>query len=174
MLGLTGVVDKIRLLLDGRPSAGAKHGISRSRHPDPKDAINAACREEGHTWKDRLLNPANTIHLLTFQVLNENTALNDVPRRSGEAFTGSALCKARKRLPLGVFKRLLERLADTLLPRAGGPGGDDGRWHGHRVFIMDGSSFSMPDTPESKTNGRPGTVGRSSSLPACPLRLQDA
>jgi hypothetical protein len=27
LLGLTGVVDKIRLLLDGRPSAGAKYGI---------------------------------------------------------------------------------------------------------------------------------------------------
>src|SRR3954463_12497237 len=76
-----------------------------------KDAINAACREEGHTWKDRLLNPANTIHLLALQGLNEKNALKDLPRRSGEAFTGSALCKARKRLPLGVFKRLLERLA---------------------------------------------------------------
>src|SRR3954447_12218056 len=27
LLGLTGVVDKIRLLLDGRPSAGARHGM---------------------------------------------------------------------------------------------------------------------------------------------------
>ena len=81
-----------------------------------KEAINAACREEKYTWKDRLLNPANTIHLFMLQVLNQNTPFNDVPRRSGESFTGSAFCKARKRLPLGVFKRLLCRLADKLLP----------------------------------------------------------
>ena len=138
-----------------------------------KDAINAACREEKYTWKDRLLNPANTIHLLALQVLNENAALNDVPRRSGEAFTGSALCKARKRLPLGVFKRLLERLADTLLPRTGGRHGeDDGRWHGHRVFIMDGSSCSMPDTPElQKEFGQPGNQRPGCGFPVAHLML---
>ena len=85
-----------------------------------KEAINAACREENYTWKDRLLNPANTIHLFILQVLNENTPLNDLPHRSGESFTGSAFCKARKRLPLGVFQRLLRRLADTLLPHSSG------------------------------------------------------
>ncbi len=114
-----------------------------------KEAIDDACRKENYTWKDRLLNPANTVHLFMLQVLNENAALNDVPRRSGESFTGSAFCKARKRLPLGVFKRLLCRLAETLLPRGDGTrGDDDGRWLGHRVFIMDGSSCSMSDTPE--------------------------
>jgi hypothetical protein len=25
-----------------------------------REAINTACREEGYTWKDRLLNPTNT------------------------------------------------------------------------------------------------------------------
>ena len=29
-----------------------------------KEAINAACREEHYTWKDWLLNPINTVHLL--------------------------------------------------------------------------------------------------------------
>ena len=84
-----------------------------------KEAINAACREEKYTWKDRLLNPANTVHLFILQILNHNTPLNDLPRKSGESFTGSAFCKARKRLPLGVFKSLLRRLADTLLPHSG-------------------------------------------------------
>src|SRR5271166_1751593 len=79
-----------------------------------KDAINAVCREEKYTWKDRLLNPINTIHLFIIQVLNGNTPLNDVPRKSGESFTGSAFCKARKRLPLGVLRSLLRHLADTL------------------------------------------------------------
>ncbi len=137
-----------------------------------KDAINVACREEGYTWKDRLLNPSNTIHLLALQALNENTALVDVPRRSGDSFTGSALCKARKRLPLGIFKRLLRRLADTLLPHGCGARGDEGRWHGHRVFIMDGSSCSMPDTPELQGEfGQPGNQRPGCGYPVAHLMV---
>ena len=56
-----------------------------------KEAINAACREENYSWKNRLLNPVNTVHLFILQVLNENTPLNDLPHKSGESFTGSAL-----------------------------------------------------------------------------------
>jgi DDE family transposase len=138
-----------------------------------KEAINAACREENYTWKDRLLNPTNTVHLFMLQVLNENAALNDVPRRSGQPFTGSAFCKARKRLPLGVFKRLLRRLTETLLPRDGGTrGDDDGRWLGHRVFIMDGSSCSMPDTPElQKEFGQPGNQRPGCGFPVAHLMV---
>ena len=129
-----------------------------------KEAINAACREENYTWKDRLLNPANTVHLFILQILNENTPLNDLPHKSGESFTGSAFCKARKRLPLGVFQRLLRRLADMLLPHSSGAHVDDeGRWFGHRVFMMDGSSCSMPDTAELQQHfGQPGN-----QLPGC-------
>jgi hypothetical protein len=138
-----------------------------------REAINTACREEGYTWKDRLLNPTNTVHLFMLQILNENAALNDVPRRSGESFTGSALCKARKRLPLGVFKRLLRRLAETLLPRTGGGhGDDDGRWHGHRLFLMDGSSCSMPDTPELQEEfGQPGNQRPGCGFPVAHLMV---
>ena len=136
-----------------------------------KEAINAACREEKYTWKDRLLNPANTIHLFILQILNENTPLNDVPRRSGESFTGSAFCKARKRLPLGVFKCLLRRLADTLLPNSrSAPADDEGRWCGHRTFIMDGSSCSMPDTPELQQHfGQPGNQSPGCGFPVAHL-----
>jgi len=138
-----------------------------------KEAINAACSEDMYTWKDRLLNPVNTVHLFIIQVLNENTPLNDVPRRSGESFTGSAFCKARKRLPLGVFRRLLRRLADTLLPRSRPKDTDEeGRWHGHRVFIMDGSSCSMPDTPElQKEFGQPGNQCAGCGFPVAHLMV---
>ena len=105
-----------------------------------KDAIDAACREENYTWKNRLLNPTNTIHLFILQILNRNTALNDLPHKSHASFTGSAFCKARRRLPLRVFQRLLRSLAETLLPAHGGDQIDDeGRWLGLRTFLMDGS-----------------------------------
>jgi hypothetical protein len=47
-------------------------------------------------------------------------------------------------LPLEVFERLVRSVADSLLTATG----DTGRWLGHRVFVIDGSAFSMPDTPE--------------------------
>jgi hypothetical protein len=139
-----------------------------------KEAINAACREEKYTWKDRLLNPANTIHLFILQVLNQNIPINDVSRKSGESFTGSAYCKARKRLPLGVFKSLVRRLADTLLPRSRSAHTDDdeGRWFGHRTFIMDGSSCSMPDTPELQREfGQPGNQRPGCGFPVAHLMV---
>ena len=138
-----------------------------------KDAINAACREENYTWKNRLLNPTNTIHLFTLQILNQNTALNDVPRKSDASFTGSAFCKARQRLPLRVFKRLLRGLPTPLLPRSGGDqSDDDGRWHGHRIFIMDGSSCSMPDTPELQRHfGQPGNQRPGCGFPVAHLMV---
>jgi len=66
-----------------------------------KEAINAACREENYSWKNRLFNPANRVHSFILQILNHNTPLNDLPHKSGESFTGSAFCKARQRLLLG-------------------------------------------------------------------------
>jgi Transposase DDE domain len=136
-----------------------------------KDAINAACREENYTWKNRLLNPTNTIHLFILQILNRNTALNDLPRKSHASFTGSAFCKARRRLPLRVFQRLLRRLAETLLPHPGGDQTDDeGRWLGLRTFIMDGSSCSMPDTPELQRHfGQPGNQRPGCGFPVAHL-----
>jgi hypothetical protein len=117
------------------------------------DAINHACREEKHTWRDRLFNPTTTIHLFMIQVLHGNTALNHLPHLVGESFDGSSFCTARKRLPLGVLQRLLDNVAATLVPGEGPAcDRDDGRWLGLRVFMMDGSSFSMPDTPELRNH----------------------
>jgi hypothetical protein len=138
-----------------------------------EDAINAACREENYTWKDRLLNPTNTVHLFILQILHRNTALNDLPRKTHASFTGSAFCKARRRLPLGVFQRLLRRLAETLLPAHGADQSDgEGRWLGHRTFLMDGSSGSMPDTPELQQYfGQPGNQRPGCGFPVAHLLL---
>ena len=44
-----------------------------------EQAINAACRAEKYTWRERLFNPTNAVHLFILQILNRNTALNDLP-----------------------------------------------------------------------------------------------
>jgi hypothetical protein len=107
-------------------------------------AIEGACRQEGYTWRKRLLDPVTTIYLFLLQILHGNTACTHVVQFGCWTFTDSAYCQARRRLPLRVFHRLLEWIA-----QAGRRATASGhRWFGHRVWVMDGSSFSMPDTPE--------------------------
>jgi hypothetical protein len=103
-----------------------------------------ACRQVKHTWRSCLLDPVALIHLFLNQILHGNTAINHLIRITGLSFTASAYCQARSRLPLAVFRELLRRVADRIKPVID----DSGKWHGHRVFVADGSSFSMPDTPE--------------------------
>jgi hypothetical protein len=80
----------------------------QSDHLAP-EVIEEACRQEGHTWRKRLLDPVTTIYLFLLQVLHGNTACRHVVHFGGRTFTDSAYCQARRRLPLAVYHRLLER-----------------------------------------------------------------
>jgi hypothetical protein len=55
-------------------------------------------------------------------------------------------CKARRRLPDEVLPRLARDVADRLADRAP----DAWHFHGRRVVIADGTTVSMPDTPENQ------------------------
>jgi len=50
------------------------------------------------------------------------------------------------RLPLELLRRLRDAVTDGL--RHDDDDRPEGRWLGRRVFLPDGPSFSMPDTPE--------------------------
>jgi hypothetical protein len=121
-------------------------------------AIEAACHQARHSWRKRVLDPVTTIYLFVMQVLHGNTACQHVVHFGGWTFTDSAYCQARKRLPLAVLHRLLEQTAATF--RDATAGASD--WFGHRVWVLDGSGFSMPDVPELQrhfgqpTNQKPG------------------
>jgi len=107
------------------------------------EAIRQACRDEGHRWRERQLGPVATVSLFLLQVLHGNTACQNVVHFARWAASAGAYCQARKRLPLGVLHRLLERVAASVR----GATAEAARWLGHRVWVVDGSSFSMPDTP---------------------------
>jgi Transposase DDE domain len=66
-------------------------------------------------------------------------------RKPCAAETGS-YCEARQRLPLGVITRLVRRTGQELDDRA--PVG--WRWKGRSVLLVDGTTVSMPDTPENQ------------------------
>ncbi len=112
--------------------------------------IEKACHEAGHVWTERTLGPVMTLQLFFLQILNGNTAMAHLPRLARMAFTASAYCQARARLPLRVFQLLLRRVCDAMQEKTL----DQGRWLGHRTFFVDGSSFSMPDTPCPKPTKR--------------------
>src|SRR5207302_381303 len=82
-------------------------------------------------------------------------AVGALRRLCGLDFSGSASCQARARLPLSVLRRLLTDVTGRF--RADDAGDPATRWRGRRVYLLDGSSFSMPDTPQLQAAfGQPG------------------
>jgi len=111
------------------------------------------CRELNHTWRERTLGPVATVQAFLLQVLYGNTACDHVPHLCGKKFTGEAYGQARARLPLKLFERLLTAVCEALTSCRD----ETARWCGHRVWMVDGSSCSMPDTPELQhAFGQPG------------------
>ena len=111
------------------------------------------CRELEHHWPKRELDPVATVQGFLLQVLHGNTACSHVPHLLGKKVTGEAYCSARARLPLALFERLLGEVCrgfESCLD-------ESARWFGHRVWTLDGSSCSMPDTPALQNAfGQPG------------------
>lgn len=112
------------------------------------EAIRTACREAGHSWRERELGPVTTVKMFLLQILFGNVACNFVPHLAGKNVTGSAYCEARARLPLAALESLLTRATKKMAESVR----ETGRWLGHRLLVMDGSSFSMPDTDELRSH----------------------
>ena len=116
-------------------------------------SIKQACLDSGMHWSESKLNPVTCLQLFLLQILNGNTACTHLSHLAQMSFTASAYCKARMRIKLQVFEVLLERCLSSLQQQTF----DSGRWLGRRVFMVDGSSFSMSDIPELQEKfGQPG------------------
>jgi hypothetical protein len=119
------------------------------------DAIEAHCHDLGHRWRDSFWSPSITLLTFLLQVLDAGktlragvanllTQLAAAGHGSLPSVDPSAYCQARRRLPGEALTRLLHLLAErtrVLVTHAEG-------WQGRRVWIVDGSSAGMPDTPE--------------------------
>jgi hypothetical protein len=127
-----------------------------------QQSIEEAGRQAKHSWRQRLLDPTTTVYLFLLQVLHGNTACSHVVHFGRWSFTASAYCQARMRLPLAVFHALLQKTA-ALFDAATA---SDFRWLGHRVWLIDGSSFSMPDKPELQRHfGQPAGQRKGCGFP---------
>ncbi len=150
--------------------ARIKQDISLALAPS---TIEAVCEDVGHVkWRQRELDPATTVALFLQQVLAGNCPCNEVrllPAAQGKRFTAAAYCDARSRLPLALYQALLTRVIDASLPAA--TKAHEHKWLGrHRVFHIDGSTFSMPDTkPLRKAFGTPSGQVQGCGFPVAHL-----
>src|SRR3954447_12280633 len=131
--------------------------------------LEEALREVKAAWKDRIYAPLVTLWVFLGQVLNADQSRRAavarlIAHRAAQGLepcsseTG-AYCQARGRLPERFFAavaRLVGRNLDARVDRRW-------LWKGRRVCLFDGSTVSMPDTPENRRaypltyNQKPGT-----------------
>src|SRR3954470_2421127 len=107
-------------------------------------------------WLDRVFSPLVTLWVFLGQVLSADHSCRAAVARLNAhrvahgqrpcaAHTG-AYCQARKRLPERFVADVARRAGRELDARAA-PGW---RWKGRRVYVYDGSSVTMPDTPANQ------------------------
>jgi hypothetical protein len=133
--------------------------LAKLLEPEP---LRQLCRDCGHRWRERVLGPVTTIHLFVLQVLHGNTACAHLPHLAGMAFTDSAYCDARSRLPRPVLQALLRRLVETCRSVTD----STGLWRGHRTWLVDGTGVSMPDTPAlQRAFGQPTNQAKGCGFP---------
>src|SRR5262245_47045000 len=136
----------------------------------PEPLVRRLVADEPRAYRERTLTPVVTAYLALRQVLHGHVSAAGLRHVAGIAFTPSAYGQARGRLSVGFFRALLRAVTGRL--RAGDPEQPGDRWHGHRVWLMDGSSFSMPDTPELRdTFGQPGGQAGGCGFPVAHLLL---
>jgi hypothetical protein len=118
----------------------------------PIGVVAVAVALEGLAFRERVFTPVITVWTLLSQVLSEDGTCQEAVSRVIAYFakckeeppsqaTG-AYCKARGRLPVGLFRCLMRQTGATLDGQATGRD----LWHGRNVRAVDGTCLSMPDT----------------------------
>lgn len=141
------------------------------------DRIDQLARAGNHTFRQTELTPGNTLCLFVRQIACGNIACSAVRHLSdGGDFSDSAWCQARDRLPLELIRQVHRGLIEDArqqLQRSNDVGEqDDYRWRGHRVYVVDGATDTMPDTPQLRGHyGVPGACREGLGFPTSHLML---
>src|SRR4051812_13134603 len=118
------------------------------------ERIDVILQEENAAWRDCRYSPALTLWAFLSQCLCPDGSCRKAVARvlawllsHGEKACSAKTdpyCKARQRLPLSLFTRLTRATGRDLAQQLP----DAWRGLGHRGNLIDGSTVSMPDTPE--------------------------
>ena len=151
--------------------------------------VNELARAANHTFRQTELTPGNTLSLFIQQIARGNVACAAVRHLAGSDFTDTAWCQARQRLPIDVIRHLQQSLVDGTRRQLdqqpqdnvvaadgdaadGDAAGEGYRWHGHHVYVVDGTGDSMPDTPPLRAHyGVPSTCSAGLGFPTSHLLL---
>ncbi|HUU22594.1 MAG TPA: IS4 family transposase [Phycisphaerae bacterium] len=119
------------------------------------ESVEAGCRAAEHRWRDRFWTPLQTMWTFLWQVLEVGSSCRDAVAMAlaEQAAAGrpwmpsaapTAYCQARRRLPLAVVRDGLRRVGRRLREQVGATI----TWCGRQVWLVDGTTCSMPDTPD--------------------------
>ncbi|MEE9133843.1 MAG: IS4 family transposase [Gemmatimonadota bacterium] len=122
----------------------------------PQEMIDETLAEIGTFFRERVFSPSVTLWAFLAQVLDPDPSCRQAVSRVIAQFRANgrkppssqtgAYCQARKRFPREALERLVSSSARTLEEKAS----REDLWKGRRIRSVDGSTVSMPDTPENQ------------------------
>ena len=118
--------------------------------------VEEACRRCKHAWRERIYTPWITLGIFLSQILSDDHSCDDAISRFQKfrydqglpavAPESSSYCEARQRLPEELTWDLVRRTGQLIHHQAK----DAWLFHGRSVKVIDGSTVTMPDTPENQ------------------------
>jgi Transposase DDE domain len=118
--------------------------------------VEEACRRCNHAWRERIYTPWITLGIFLSQILSDDHSCDDAISRFQKfrydqglpavAPESSSYCEARQRLPEELTWDLVRRTGQAIHHQAK----DAWLFHGRSVKVIDGSTVTMPDTPENQ------------------------
>ena len=113
--------------------------------------IGLICHQLGHTWRDRIFTPAVTVRSMVYRALNPDKSIRAIladlaatDDRLEQIPAGASWCQARSRLPEKLWAQLLQSSVKRLKQFTS----DQYLYKQRPVYLIDGSTLSMSDTPE--------------------------
>ena len=128
-----------------RMSEGLESGqLNAVRELVSKDMIEDICNDSGYDFRHRIITPLVTIFHMISAGMSRDGSFQSAWHFNGQSGKSGTLAKARKRLPLEVWARLHEQIAEEIEKETEGKD----RWLGHRMIGVDGTCVSMSDEAE--------------------------
>lgn len=122
----------------------------------PETALRHWISTEVGPYRERIYGPLRTATLFINQVLGDDQSCQNVVARDvseqvaagrrPNSLNNGPYCEARKRLPLELLRRMACEIGTRLTTRQPAAW----LWRGRQIKLVDGTTVSMPDTPENQ------------------------
>lgn len=122
----------------------------------PAERLENALEEENVSWREVIYSPVLTLWVFLTQVMSADGSCRAAVARALAWLVGQGrpacspktdpYCKARQRLPESLLSRLVRETGGALYDEMPG----EWLWKRRRVKVVDGTTNTMPDTPENQ------------------------